>query len=49
MWDSLGAILIAALVVKMAFDLIRPYAVWLVVGIIAYIAFERFYKNSRNW
>jgi hypothetical protein len=36
-WDSLGAIIIAVIVVKLLFDALKPYIPFFSVGLVVYV------------
>jgi hypothetical protein len=48
-WSALGAILLGALAIKLFFDLIKPYAIWIVLGTLAYLIGVRVYNKSRRF
>lgn len=49
LWETIGVVLITALIVKLLFDLIKPYAIWVVVGLLVVLFVGRVYQRNRNW
>jgi hypothetical protein len=49
LWETISAVLITALIVKLLFDMIKPYAFWLVVGLLVLVAGGKLYSKNRNW
>jgi hypothetical protein len=47
--DTLVTLLISALIVGLIFSMIRPYAVWLLVGGAALLVGRQVYQKSHNW
>jgi hypothetical protein len=49
LWDALGAVLVSAIALKLLYDLIKPYAVWLIIGLIVAAVGMRLWHRSRSW
>lgn len=48
-WETIGAVVVTAIVVKLLIDAMRPYIPFLLIGLVIYIASVIWYKKRTNW
>jgi hypothetical protein len=47
--DGLITLILGAIVIKLAFDMIRPYAPWLIVSLAVGFIGLKVYERKRQW
>lgn len=48
-WEAIGVMLVTALAIKLLFDLIAPYVLWLVIGVFIWLIGGWTYARHRRW
>ncbi len=48
-WDTIAAMLLTALLLKMLFDLIEPYVLWIILGGALVAVGVNIYRKAHYW
>ncbi len=48
-WDAIGMIIITAIAIKLIFDMLHPYILWIVIGILLWLMGGWAYAKHRRW
>lgn len=48
-WNTIGAIIVTALVVQALASMVKPYVPYLIVAAVVYVGGKAVYRSHRHW